>query len=255
MDANVEMNVNAADIDALLASMSEAEAAEAAAEEAREEDVEPVAISNVVEFDEEALLADLKGFGADDQELDDDALAVLEETVARAESYQTQTSDANIDPAKPAPKKAEKKERKPKAAGTPRVARQDLADLPYDVFQLNDGDTIDSVSKSTTIARRPSQVKIAEKFDNLFQAIAAGKEPSRYVVLAFKLFDQRMTITSADIMGAYKAAGLGDGTASSQTGQVMALFATAGIALRSGQALTLLPGSTVARKLRAILGL
>lgn len=106
-----------------------------------------------------------------------------------------------------------------------------------------------------TLKLRPAQVKVAEKFDNLFQAIELGNKPSRYVVTGYTLLKANGTMTSADLIGAMKAEGLGDGTARSQTGQVLALFAAVGIANRAGQVLTLRADSTIAKKLDAILSL
>ncbi len=59
-------------------------------------------------------------------------------------------------------------------------------------------------------------------------------------------------MTSADLIACYKAAGLGDGTARSQTGQIMALFAAVKIADRIGQTLTLRADSTLATKIRGL---
>ena len=102
-------------------------------------------------------------------------------------------------------------------------------------------------------ALKPAQVKIAEKFENLFTALSVGKAPSTYVMIAFKLLDEKKTVTSADIVAAYKASGLGEGTARSQSGQIMHLFATVEIATRVGQTLTLNASSTIADRIRKVI--
>jgi len=60
-----------------------------------------------------------------------------------------------------------------------------------------------------------------------------------------------VTITSADIVAAYKASGLKEGTARSQSGQIMVLFDALGIAKRNGKSLTLDADSNAVTYLRA----
>lgn len=214
-------------IEFLLASLSAAEAAENA-----------------------RLKADEVVIEKDDEELDEDLLADLEATVARAEVYAAQ--EATIDPT-PVPTTAPSKparQKKAVVASTPRLPRKSLGDLDESVFEIVIGAP---VNKAAVIAARPSQVKVAEKFDNLFLALAAGKEPSSYVTTALKVLTKTGTMTSADLIAAYKADDLSDGTARSQTGQIMELFNVVGIALRSGQSLTLRQDSSVAKRLLAIM--
>lgn len=71
-------------------------------------------------------------------------------------------------------------------------------------------------------------------------------------MFAFKLLDEKKTVISADVVGAYKASDLGEGTARSQSGQIMHLFATVGIADRSGQSLTLKGDSTIAERIHKL---
>lgn len=214
-------------IEFLLASLSAAEAAENARLKADEAVVEK-----------------------DDEELDEDLLADLEATVARAEVYAAQ--EATIDPTPVPTTTLSKPARQKKAvvASTPRLPRKSLGDLDESVFEIVIGGLID---KAAVIAARPSQVKVAEKFDNLFLALAAGKEPSSYVTTALKVLTKTGTMTSADLIAAYKADDLSDGTARSQTGQIMELFNVVGIALRSGQSLTLRQDSSVAKRLLTIM--
>lgn len=180
----------------------------------------------------------------------------LESTIERTEAYASQESTPIADPAA-APATPAKAAKTPRAASAPRAPRasRDLNTID-DPFFVLEGSlsalTVSPTAKAETIALRPAQVKIAEKFDNLFSAIAVGAAPSTYVMAAFKLLDEKKTVTSADLIGAYKASGLGEGTARSQTGQIMALFAAVKIASRGGQALTLNANSTIAERLRAI---
>ena len=235
------------DLESLLRSLSAAEAVES----------DPVvdAILAEKELEDAELMAD---DAALTEELDECLLADLEAATARAEVYEAQ--EATTDPTAVAPTAtpaaAPKTKRAPKAAGatsTPRTPRKALTDLDEGVFQRALGDTVDATSKSVTISLRPAQVKVAEKFDNLFLAIANSKLPSSYVVTAVKTLQQTGTMTSADLVGAYKAAGLKEGTARSQTGQIMELFNVVGIANRSGQSLTVRQDSTVLVRLNTII--
>lgn len=184
-------------------------------------------------------------------EIDETLLAELEADIARAEVYQAQ--EATSDPTPVSATAASKPARKKSANAVERTPRKNLSDLDDDVFQLFDGEVVGPTNKQVTIDARPKQVKVAEKFDNLFLALAAGKEPSSYVVTAFKVLSATGTMTSADLVAAYKTSGLKDGTARSQTGQIMELFNVVGIARRSGQSLTLRTDSVIAQKLGAII--
>ena len=68
--------------------------------------------------------------------------------------------------------------------------------------------------------------------------------------LAFDLLDAQKTLTSADIIAHYRAAGLGDGTARSQCGQIMVLFDLVEIAKREGNKLSMIADSLVAKRIR-----
>lgn len=231
------------DITALLASLTAAEAAETSVSDA---EVEEILAAKEIEDAADAS-----------EELDDAMLASLEASVARAEVYETQQPTSNMtQPAAPAA--AVSAPKAPRAAktssGVARTPRKALTDLDEGVFQRSINDVVDAASKAATIALRPTQVKVAEKFDNLFLAIANGKLPSNYVVVAFKTLNKFGAMTSADLVAAYKATGLKDGTARSQAGQIMELFNVVGIALRSGQALSQRADSTVAVRLNDLIG-
>ncbi|MBY3231953.1 hypothetical protein [Rhizobium laguerreae] len=193
-------------------------------------------------------------------ELASDELADLDLALTKNEVYSEQTSSAVETTELPAPTEAKRPgTRTPRAAGAAAAARtpRDISKVADEFFVLN-GDpaamTADdqAAARVATMALKPNQVKIAEKFENLFTALSAGKAPSTYVMIAFNLLNSKGSMTSADVVGAYKASGLGEGTARSQSGQIMHLFATVGIATRAGQTLTLRPDSVIAGRLRSL---
>lgn len=248
------------DLAGLLASLTAAENAE---KDAIQETKIVAPVQDEDDFDEATLLADLKGISgaeptpvtAEAVALDEADLAELENTVARTEAYLNQPVGAGVADATETTKKKSAKTREPnatKAPRAPKTPRTEVSALPDAVFEILTGSPID---KAAVIGKRPVQVKVAEKFDNLFHAIHAGKEPSSYVVTAFRLLKASGTMTSADLVNGYKAEGLGDGTAQSQKGQIFTLFDAVCIAARSGQTLTLRADSAIAAKLSAILGL
>lgn len=201
-------------------------------------------------------------------ELDDDVLRDLEIGMERAEAYGRQESTvetADAEAVAKAKKEAPaKKARTSAAASTPRVPR-DISTVADEFFVLSGDPAAMSQdelldARAATMALKPTQKKIAEKFENLFTAISVGKQPSRYVSIAFELLDQNSTITSTDLVACYKTAGsksptegYDEGTARSQTGQIMALFDAVGIAKRSGSSLTINPDSLIAQRLRGII--
>jgi hypothetical protein len=200
-------------------------------------------------------LAEQQEIADEDENLDEDELSELEAGLARAEVYEAQSSVIDPTPMAPTNTPAAKLSKPARQTGSPvqRTPRKSLADLSDGVFQLYDSETPGPANKTATLAARPTQVKIAEKFDNLFLALEAGKAPSSYVVTALNVLSKTGTMTSADLIAAFKADDLKDGTARSQTGQIMELFNVVGIARRSGQSLTLRTDSVVARKLAAII--
>jgi hypothetical protein len=211
---------------------------------------------------------DLEGDISDDPfevdpsaELDEDALRDLDAAISRKEVYESQASVAltTVDKVDvKAGAKAPRTPRTPRAAAAPRVER-DLASLDPATFVLN-GDVASMseadilTAKAETLDRMPAQVKVAEKFENLFQAVASGKSPSRYTTIAFDLLNKNTTITSSDLVASLCANGCGDGTARSQAGQMMVLFNATRIADRVGQTLTLRTDSLLAERLRVIAG-
>lgn len=236
-----DMSTGSPDLDSLLDDLDIQDASPDSIEEIVEEIEETTAEASAEVTDE-----DLEGVNAD---------------LEREEVYATQESTGDVDAGAVEEKKTEKgkKASGQKRQSTPRTPRDmnsvapEFFVLEGDLSKMSDDDK--NKAKVDTIAANPTQKKIAEKFENLFTSISAGKAPSRYVVDAFKFLNGKKTMSSSDLIAHYQAAGLGTGTARSQSGQIMNLFAAVKIASRSNQTLTLNEKSVVADRLRKILGL
>lgn len=170
-----------------------------------------------------------------------------------AEQPATNTEiDASATPAPAAPKKT-----RAASTGTPK-ARTSVADLPEDAFVLTTDVPADlAANKAAVIAACPAQKKVREKFENLLVSVAAARSPSTYTVICLKalLASTSGEITGVELTNALTASGLGEGTARSQSGQIMALFPAVKIATRTGNKLTLNPQSMLVVALRLQLGL
>ncbi len=189
----------------------------------------------------------IEALGGDDL----DAVEVLNEKSDALEG-QTSTIEATTEAAeKPAKEKKAPKERK---AAAPKVER-DLNAIGDEFFQLDVNGTAD---KAAVIATRPTQKKVAEKFDGLFTSIAAGRHPSIYTMVCFRVLEAAGEVTSSDLVAAMKASAsrsgsaYSEGTARSQVGQMMNLFDVVGIAQRSGNKLTFNKDSKLAERLAAL---
>lgn len=185
-------------------------------------------------------------------------IADLESDLTRAEVYADHEGDGaaieTVD--KDQLEAAAKSKKAPKARKNAAPAKpKDLSSIDASAFVLDNTQKADcngeadklEANKQAVIATMPKQVKIAEKFENLFASIATGRAPSKYVTLAYeRLKANGGTMTNTDLIAFYKASGLGDGTARSQSGQIMTLFDAVKIATRSGQTLKLNPDSLIA---------
>jgi hypothetical protein len=199
-----------------------------------------------------------------DEDLENVDLDDLEMSIDREDGYAAQESEVNVteraaETAAAAKTQSASTPRAPRAARTPSAPRtpRDMASLDAKVFVLEgDAATMDDtqldINKLAVMATVPTQKKIAEKFENLFAALHAGKQPSVYTVAAFKLLNDRKTVTGADITTMFKASH-SQGTAQSQAGQMMNLFATTKVAERQKNTLVLNENSVVAQRLRDIL--
>lgn len=179
--------------------------------------------------------------------------------ITKAEVYEASSSaDEMIVAEEPADTtvaaKPAKKPRTAKAAKTATPAKvRDLNDLPEELFELTEGD---EGIKLEVLAARPSQKKIAEKFDNIFVSMNAGVKPSKYVLDFFHILDAKKIVTTTEMVSGLMAltsnrgAGYTEGTARSQQGQIMELFHVLKIAMRTKNTLTLRDDSVIARWLR-----
>lgn len=182
--------------------------------------------------------------------VDENALDV---ELAKAEAYAEHESSTSIEEA---PKKApseRKNAKKAKATKPPSVPRvRSVADLDAGAFVLTTDEPADlEANKLAVLATRPTQKKIAEKFDNVLISAAAGKAPSTFVVDCFKILDTKKEVSSSELVAALLLDGYSDGTARSQAGQIMALFDVLKIADRSAMKLTLRKDSTLAELYRS----
>ncbi|MBA8881637.1 hypothetical protein [Phyllobacterium myrsinacearum] len=203
---------------------------------------------------EDDLLGELS---IEDTEINESEEAAALRAIDREAHYEEQESEIAVDTlAEKADKtakkaKAPKTPRAPKAPAVPRTPR-DLASIDPSAFVLEGAPEDLDANKATVMAAVPSQKKIAEKFENIFAAISVGKQPSVYVVQAFKLLDDRKELTASDLTSSFKLR-YKQGTAMSQSGQIMKLFEVLKIATRDKNKLTLNANSVIASKLRDIL--
>lgn len=194
-------------------------------------------------------------------EVSEAALAELEQAVNKIEVYKAQSTEGEIGENIEATPKKEKKAHKTsggtKKATTPHVTRVAWNDLPSTVLVRDLGTSYtDEEQAADTVKDIPTQKKIAEKYENLFVAVANGKSLSRYTEIAYRyLRDMKGSFSLGDLIAKYMQEGLGHGTAASQAGQIMVLFDRAHIAKRSGSILTRREDSAVAPKLDALLGI
>jgi hypothetical protein len=213
-----------------------------------EEVAEPDAIEEIDAATEE----DLDEALSDSLDIDD-----LDLAIAKVEAHAGQESDTSIEDAPVKTEAAAKPERKKREPGTAPVRSvKALADLEPETFILEDGDYSPeelAQNKIDVIAAKPEIKKVGEKYENLFQSLGRNALPSVYVVAAFKLIDDKKTVTATDVKAMFKASGHTDGTAQSQAGQIMALFDALRIAKRAKNTLTMNDNSIVAGKLRKII--
>lgn len=174
---------------------------------------------------------------------------------ARQEAYADQTSSTVLEPEAtvtvPTVAKKAKKAKIAKTVGVARV-RGNISDLPAGAFVLetSDADGDLDAHKAAVLATTPTAKKIAEKFENLFLALHAGKKPSTYVVDGFQALDSKGSINGPEMVAALSAHGYTIGTARSQAQQVMALFQTVKVTTKSEGRLTVNPDSVIALALR-----
>lgn len=191
-----------------------------------------------------------------------------------AENYNGQTSTpiSSTEPTETdakAAKAANKTTRTTRAARVAKPSVKDLSAVGPEFFVrkgtvaqiafMEDADV--QAEKVATIAAKPDQVKVQEKFENVLLSLAAGKLPSSYTMVAFNVLEAKGEVTIADLVAAYKATpkggnstdNLGEGTARAQAGQMGALLPALGLAERVGKSLKLVADSTIAERIRALM--
>lgn len=238
-----------------------------------DDDLEMTAITETVEEVEEPaeVIEELEGLDEEDERAIA-AMTVKEEVYGEQET--TATMEDAPEPVEE-PAKAVKAPKAPKAAKAASAAKtakpkieRDLTALPAELFKLLEtASPSDEAHKLTVISYRPTQKKIGEKFDNVFQALNAGRAPSVYIMDCFAALDAApgKSLSSKDMIAVLcgtdkrttsakpgSSTTYVQGTASSQVGQIMALFPVLGVANRSGMILTLRGDSTIATHLRAL---
>lgn len=197
------------------------------------------------------------------------AVNAIEAEEARAEIYEAADVGGDVDTETPAPAPIEakpvkvakaKKAKKEKIAAAPRVNVNDLAPEAF-VLTLADADADLAANKDAVLARRPTQKKVAEKFDNLLVSIAGGRAPSKFTMDCFRVLHTKGSATSAEFVAALEATAkkhdtsgtYNIGTARSQAGQMMSLFPALKIATREGNKITLNADSVIADALGALI--
>ena len=199
-----------------------------------------------------------------DNSVTDEDLEFVDSTIKRERLYQLQSANAQVDSISinALQNKVEligddAKKKKNKSTKSKRAAHS-LDTVPADLFVLDEDPAKLSQTeleeiKKNVIDLKPTQVKVAEKFTNLFISLANSREPSRYTRMAFTYLYDRGEVTSQDLVRMYQASGLREGTARSQTVQLMTLLSTVKIATRKNDTLTLLRENTITNRLHNLI--
>lgn len=119
---------------------------------------------------------------------------------------------------------------------------------------------LDADKLSELIALRMAELdkapkKVAEKLVNAYAHLTSGGSLSVYTELALEMILTKGEITSKDIFDRYIARPWSEGTARSQSGQLMQVLPMMGIAKREGQKLTLIRESVLAQTFAEKLGI
>jgi len=189
------------------------------------------------------------------EEASPDELKKLTQSIEQEKIYESQKSTAPVAELK-AVATTVLKAKKSSGARAGRTVRS-LESVPAEYFVLtgNPADLSETElqdNKKAVMTLKPLQVKIAEKFENLFTAISSGSMPSRYTQMAYAYLYDHKQATTTDLVAMFMKAGLREGTARSQTGQMMTLLSVVKVADRAGQTLTLRTDSTIAERLNSL---
>lgn len=201
-------------------------------------------------------LLDLDDADIIEEPISDDEITAAGTEIERQENkqkaYKKQDADGTdvtiaAEPAKKA-RKAKSKDAAPAAAKV-KIERS-LEALPEETFRLVLSDKPTDAVRLATLALRPTAKKIAEKFDNLFVSLAAGKTPSVYVMDAIRLLKAETSFNSTELV-AHFLKSYQEGTARSQAQQICALFKATKIVVESGKRFELNSDSVIAASLLA----
>lgn len=246
-----------AELDAVLASMTNDEPEETITDELEELDIliEESAVNEALDVGAEETIV------SQNEDVAEGDLQALEQQIQRDEIYAAQESSETPEEIKgenekkPRPQGGVSSSTATSAGRSASRAVRDLSSVSPEHFVLT-GDASSmtdedlATNKAQVIGLRPAQVKVAEKFDNIFTAKASGRAPSKYTMIAFSLLEKNGTVTGTEITAAFTASGLADGTARSQSGQMMALLPAIGVADRNMKSLTLRSDSNIAAYLK-----
>lgn len=248
--------------DGMIIAMKDQDAMEALLADLEIPDDETIeAIEAVEELEAIEAVEELEAI-ASKAEIEAQAVAGLEAELVKAEIYEEAEVGSeivdNIETkaeveAVPAADKPKRERKKASSAATSKseAIERNLNALPYEAFQVKIGGVAEEINKTTLLSLRPTQKKIAEKFDDLIIKLHAGRKPSSYTVDCFEILDKSATpMTSKNLIAEMVAKGHAPSTANSQVGQMMVLFTVLGIASRENQTLTLHSDSAFAAKLR-----
>lgn len=172
--------------------------------------------------DDDAVMAALENA---DQPTDGDTVETMETEQVEVELDEQDEDavlaelDAEEEDSAPAPTSKKKGGSKKSAASTPAVVRQ-FCDV---------ADHLDPTALKTALDGITAK-KVAEKANNVVQAIETGKKLSGFTALAIKTLNASGRVTSKDLVEAYQADGKSLGTARAQAQQMTALFKSLGIA-------------------------
>ena len=203
-----------------------------------------------------ALEAALNGEGDAELEINDEDFAEVDDSdldealkadEAKEKAYSDQGAKVEATEEVAAEEKPEKKEAKVKKEPSAPNATRDAGAFAKQVASiLGDGAVLDSDEGELTEAQLTeamneiTQIKVREKVLNLCNHMMNGRELNRYTQIAAKILvdaqlDGCKPVTIADLKKGYEEAGYKPGTVNAQSGQLMALFRSMGMAKPKGR--------------------
>jgi len=190
-----------------------------------------------IELDDLALIEKIAGEIAPDAPAadlitsDDDIQQMLEEIGSGASASNDAPETAEATTETPVPEATEKKGRTRKVK-VPTAATAVVTTPISTLVSKAIANDLDAIRKgtNTTIAK-----KVAEKIENLCDAVETGKRLSGFTKLAVKGLVGRGELTAKDLVSAYVSDGKTEGTARAQAQQMTALFRQLGLTTVDGR--------------------